>query len=126
MSKDSWHTLEVAKVGLLVEAGLVELESVDDVDLGLLRLVSAILVAALGGSVGTGVEGLTTDGDLGTVGLVDHAVLELEVVRVGDELVAADNILRVDGQLGARISLCPSSSFCRDTSCWCGISRRTL
>jgi len=114
----------VAKVGLLVEAGLVELESVDDVDLGLLGLVSAVLIAALGGSVGTGVEGLTTDGDLGAVGLVDDAVDKLEVVRVGNELVAADNILRESGQLGARISLCPSSFFCRNASC--PTSRRTL
>ena len=109
MSRVSQHTLKVAEVGLLVELGLVELESVDDVDLGLLGLVSAILVAALGGSVGTGVEGLTTDGDLGTVGLVDHTIDSLEVVGVRDELVSADNILRDGGQLGARNCKCPSS-----------------
>jgi hypothetical protein len=97
----------VAHVGLLVELGLVELESVDDVDLGLLGLVSAILVAALGGSVGTGVELLTTDGDLGTVGLVDHTVDSLEVVRVRDELVTADNILRNGGQFCARNCMNP-------------------
>ena len=109
MSRRLWHTLKVAEVGLLVELGLVELESVDDVDLGLLGLVSAILVAALGGSVGTGVEGLTTDGDLGTVGLVDHTIDSLEVVGVRDELVSADDILRDGGQLGARNCMCPSS-----------------
>lgn len=109
MSRRLWHTLKVAEVGLLVELGLVELESVDDVDLGLLGLVSAILVAALGGSVGAGVEGLTTDGDLGTVGLVDHTIDSLEVVGVRDELVSADNILRDGGQLGARNCMCPSS-----------------
>lgn len=87
----------MTEVGLLVELGLVELESVDDVDLGLLGLVSTILVAALGGSVGAGVEGLATDGDLGTVGLVDHTIDGLEVVRVRDELVTADNILRNGG-----------------------------
>jgi hypothetical protein len=103
----SWHTLKVAEVGLLVERGLVELERVDDVDLGLLGLVSTVLVAALGGSVGAGVEGLTTDGDLGTVGLVDHTIDSLEVVRVRDELVSADNILRDSGQLSARNCRCP-------------------
>ena len=86
------HTLEVAKVCLLVEVGLVELESVDNVDLGL-HLVVGILVTALGGSVGASVEGLTTDGDLGTIGLVGNAVNLLEVVRVGDELVAGDDVL---------------------------------
>ena len=122
MSRVSQHTLKVAEVGLLVELGLVELESVDDVDLGLLGLVSAILVAALGGSVGTGVEGLTTDGDLGTVGLVDHTIDSLEVVGVRDELVSADNILRDGGQLSARNCKCPSS--CRKLRDQ--VSRRTL
>ena len=91
------HTLEVAEVGLLVELGLVELESVDNVDLGLL-LVVGILITALGGSVGASVEGLTTDGDLGAVGLVGNAVNLLEVVRVGDELVTRDDILCKSGQ----------------------------
>lgn len=91
------HTLEVAEVGLLVELGLVELESVDNVDLGLL-LVVGFLITALGGSVGAGVEGLTTDGDLGAVGLVGNAVNLLEVVRVGDELVTRDDILCKSGQ----------------------------
>ena len=82
----------MSEVCLLVELGLVELESVDNVDLGLL-LVVGILVTALGGSVGTSVEGLTTDGDLGAVGLVGNTVDLLEVVRVGDELVAGDDVL---------------------------------
>jgi hypothetical protein len=83
----------VSEVCLLVELGLLETESVDNVDLGLL-LVVALLLTALGGSVGTSVEGLTTDGDLGAVGLVSHTVNLLEVVRVGDELVTADDVLR--------------------------------
>lgn len=86
------HTLEVAEVCLLVEAGLVETERVDDIDLGLLG-VFGLLLTALGGSVGAGVEGLTTNGDLGAVGLEDNAVDLLEVVRVRDELVAADDVL---------------------------------
>lgn len=86
------HTLEVAEVCLLVEVGLVETERVDDIDLGLLAVIG-LLIAALGGSVGAGVEGLTTDGDLGAVGLEGNTVDLLEVVRVGDELVAADDVL---------------------------------
>lgn len=93
------HTLEVAEVGLLVEVGFLEAERVDDVDLGLLRVVGIVAVTTLGGGVGTGVEGLTTDGDLGAVSLVGDTIDGLEVVRVGDELVAADNVLRKSGQL---------------------------
>lgn len=100
------HTLEVAEVGLLVEVGLLEGERVDDVDLGLL-LVIGILVTTLGGGVGAGVEGLTTDGDLGAVGLVDDTADGLKVVRVGDELVAADNVLRKMGQLVPRTHSIP-------------------
>jgi hypothetical protein len=92
----------VSEVCLLVELGLLETERVDNVDPGLLLVVTTLLVAALGGSVGTGVEGLTTDGDLGAVGLVSHAVNLLEVVRVGDELVTADNVLRSISQSGVR------------------------
>lgn len=87
-------TLEVTEVGLLVEAGLLETERVDNVDLGLLLVVGTLVVTALGRGVGTGVEALTTDGDLGAVGLVGDAVNGLQVVRVGDELIAADNVLR--------------------------------
>lgn len=92
----------MAEVRLLVERGLLETERVDNVDDGLLALVSAILVAALGGGVGASVESLTTDGDLGAVGLVNDAVDELQVVRVGDELIAADNVLREESQFMAR------------------------
>ena len=95
------HTLEVAEVSLLVEASLVELESVDNVDLGLL-LVVGLLLTTLGGSVGTGVEGLTTNGDLGAVGLVDDTVNLLEVVRVGDELVTGDDVLYKSDQPDVR------------------------
>ena len=91
----------MSKVCLLVELGLLELESVDDIDLGLL-LVIGILVTALGGGVGTGVESLTTDGDLGAVGLVGNTVDLLEVVRVGDELVAGDDVLLQNDQPNVR------------------------
>ena len=91
----------MSEVCLLVELGLVELESVDNVDLGLL-LVVGILITALGGSVGASVEGLTTDGDLGAVGLVGNTVDLLEVVRVGDELVAGDDVLLQNDQPNVR------------------------
>lgn len=87
-------TLEVTEVGFLVEAGLLETERVDNVDLGLLLVVGTLVVTALGRGVGAGVEALTTDGDLGAVGLIGDAVDGLQVVGVGDELIAADNVLR--------------------------------
>jgi hypothetical protein len=105
-------TLEVGQVALLVEAGLVQTERVDDVDLGLERVIGTLL-GLLSGSVGTSVcallaatrwltvycgakhtECLSTNGDLGAVGLVDDAVDLLDVVRVGDDLVAGEDILR--------------------------------
>ena len=39
-------------------------------------------------------EGLTTDGDLLAVGLVDDVVDQLEVVGVGDDLVVGDDVLK--------------------------------
>ena len=95
------HTLEVTEVCLLVEVGLLELESVDNVDLGLL-LVVGLLITALGGSVGASVEGLTTDSDLGAVGLVGNTVNLNEVVRVGDELVTRDDVLYKSDQPSVR------------------------
>ena len=47
-------TLEVGQVALLVEAGLVQAERVDNIDLGL-KLVIGTLLGLLSGSVGTGV-----------------------------------------------------------------------
>ena len=47
-------TLEVGEVSLLVEAGLVQAERVDDIDLGLLLVVGTLLLL-LGGSIGTSV-----------------------------------------------------------------------
>ena len=115
----------MAEVSLLVEASLVELESVDNVDLGLL-LVVGLLLTTLGGSVGTGVEGLTTNGDLGAVGLVDDTVNLLEVVRVGDELVTGDDVLYKSDQPSVRAqtqtqnappSVARSREVCRDLRC---------
>ena len=48
------RTLEVCEVALLVEARLVQAERVDDVDLGLDRVVGTLLLL-LGGSIGTSV-----------------------------------------------------------------------
>jgi hypothetical protein len=50
----AYHTLEVGKVALLVKAGLVQAERVDDVDLGLCRVLGALLLL-LSGSIGTSV-----------------------------------------------------------------------
>ena len=117
------HTLEVTKVCLLVEAGLVELESVDNVDLGLLGVVG-LLLTTLGGSVGASVEGLTTDGDLAAVGLVGDTVNLLEVVRVRDELVTRDDVLYKSDQPAVRAqtqsappSVARSRGECRNSRC---------
>jgi hypothetical protein len=50
----AYRTLEVCEVALLVEAGLVQAEGVDDVDLLLGRVLGALLLL-LGGGVGTSV-----------------------------------------------------------------------
>ena len=97
----------MAKVGLLVEAGLVQAERVDNIDLGLLGVFD-IVSAFLGRSVGTSIEGLTTDSDLGAVGLVDNAVDLLEVVRVRDELVVGDDVLLYTRSVTV---LSPSSAY---------------
>jgi hypothetical protein len=44
--------------------------------------------------VGQRTERLSTNGDLLAVGLVGNAVDLLEVVRVGDDLVVGDDVLR--------------------------------
>ena len=64
----------------------------DDVDDGL-GLVVGILGGLLGRGVGTNVDVVNTDGDLLAVGLVGDAVDLLEVVRVGDDLVAGEGVL---------------------------------
>ena len=99
------RTLEVAQVRLLVELGFIQSERVDNIDLGLL-LVVGILAGLLGRCVGTSVEALTTDSDLGAVGLVNDAVDLLEVVGVGDQLIAGDDVLRNLWSINK--SVCPS------------------
>jgi len=85
----------MTQVGLLVEARLVQAERVDDIDDLLRVLVRTLVVAALGRRVGADVDVLAADGDLFAVGFVDGAVDLLEVVGVGDELVAGDDVLKV-------------------------------
>jgi hypothetical protein len=107
------HTLEVCEIALLVKAGSVQTERVDDID-DLLLAVLGTLLSLLGRSVGTSVcvtvslhcccvdqrgagertERLSTNGDLPAVGLVGNAVDQLEVVRVGDDLVIGDDVLQ--------------------------------
>jgi len=83
----------MCEVGLLVEAGFVETERVDNIDDGLGTVLNTF-VGLLGGRVGADVEVLGTEGYLLAVGLVNGAADLLEVVRVGDELVAGDDVLR--------------------------------
>lgn len=49
------RTLEVSKVGLLVEGGLVQTEGVDDIDDSLGLVVGTFVVAALSRGVGTNI-----------------------------------------------------------------------
>lgn len=86
------RTLEVGKVLLLVEVGLVQTERVDDINDGL-GLVLGIVAGLLGRGIGTNVDVVNTDGDLLAVGLVSDAVDLLEVVRVGDDLVTGEGVL---------------------------------
>lgn len=52
-------------------------------------------------------EGLTTDGDLLAVGLVDNTVDLLEIIRVRDDLVVGDDILeRTSANYGQRRVYC--------------------
>ena len=62
-------------------------------------LVSACGKAVVEGSWRTDV--VVADGDTGAVDLVDGAVDELEVERVRDHLVAADDILQVESALSS-------------------------
>jgi len=66
---------------------------VHDIDDGLGIVICAVFVAALGGRVGANVDVFGADGDLFAVGFVDGAVDLFEVVRVGDDFVAGDNVL---------------------------------
>lgn len=85
----------------------------NDID-DLLLVVLGTLLSLLGRSVGTSVcvavslhcccvdqrgagertERLSTNGDLPAVGLVGNAVDQLEVIRVGDDLVIGDDVLQ--------------------------------
>ena len=86
------RTLEVAEVALLVEAGLLQAEAVGDVEDHLSVVVDGFL-AFFGRRVGADVDALAADRDLLAVGFVCDAVDLLESVRVGDDLVAGDDVL---------------------------------
>ncbi len=85
-------TLEVSQVALLVELSALETERVDNV-IDLLLGVLETLFSLLGGSVGASVDLDSTLHDHGAVSLVDDVVDELEVVRVGDDLVIGEYVL---------------------------------
>lgn len=75
-----------------------------DIEDGLAGVVEGLL-ALLGGWVGANVDCLTTDGDLLAIGLVDDAVDLFEVVRVGDDLVAGDDVLLLRLVLGRALGV---------------------
>lgn len=75
----------------------------DDINDLLGLVVGTLIVATLGGSIGTNVHISNANGDLLAVGLVDDVVDELEVVNVRDDLVAGELVLRVIvSHVGAR------------------------
>lgn len=90
--KETKHTLEMTQITLLVEARLLQPETMRDIEDGLGGIVEGLL-AFFSGRVGANVDGLSTDGDPLTVGFVDDAVNLFEVVRVGDDFVAGDKVL---------------------------------
>lgn len=143
-------TLQVVHVGLLVEAGLLKGEGVNDV-VDLHFLVINILFLFLGGSVGANVWELPTlsatlscfvhfkanrrvqnwypvvrtdldctNGNHGTVNLVDDTVNLLEGKGVRDELVTGDDVLAAKLKLVAFAQLCPQF----DSASW--LTARTL
>ena len=70
----------------------MQTEAVGDVQDGL-RLVLELFLTVLGRWVAADVEALATNADFLAVGFVDGAVNQLDIVRVGDDLVAGDNVL---------------------------------
>ena len=70
----------------------------DNVEHGRGVVVGAFITAILGRRVRANVDVLATDGDLSAVGLVGDAVDFLEVVGVGDQLIAGDDVLCMFGQ----------------------------
>lgn len=79
----------------------------DDID-DLLLVVVGALVSLLSRGVSTNVDALAANGDLRAVGLVDGTIDLLEVVRVGDQLVAGDEVLRVESAHSLFIPTPPS------------------
>jgi hypothetical protein len=82
----------VGQVALFVKLGLVQAETVNDVN-DRLRVVVHCFFAVLGRRVAADVEGLAANGNLFAIGLVDGPVNLLEVIRVGDDLVVGDDVL---------------------------------
>ena len=86
------HTLEMTQITLLVEARLLQPETMSDIEDGLGGIIKGLL-AFFGGRVGANVDGLAANGYPLAVGFVDDAVNLFEVVRVGDDFVAGDEVL---------------------------------
>lgn len=88
----------------------------DDID-DLLLVVVGALISLLGRGVSTNVDVLAANGDLGAVGLVDGTVYLLEVVRVGDQLVAGDEVLGVESAHSLFIPTPPSGTGSAMVNC---------
>lgn len=114
----------MGEIALLVELGRVQAERIDNVDDSLLGVVD-IVAAFLSRGVCANVDVVASDGDLLAVGLVDSAVDFLEVVGVGDDLVAGDEVLRTCRcQLGRSGGGVDSGAETRLSRICCGIPCR--
>jgi hypothetical protein len=87
------HTLEIAEILLLVEAGLLKTEAVYDIDDSLCRVLDSLLIATFSRRVSTDVEVLSSDLDLCAVDFVDNTANLLEGIGVGDDLVTGESVL---------------------------------
>ena len=105
----------VKRSARVLVAEVLQTEGVDDVvDLSDL-VIGTLLVAALGRGVSTDIERFTADVDHGAVDFVDDIVDVLEVVRVGDDLVAGDEVLeRKSAKFVAKKPLVESQALPRE------------
>jgi hypothetical protein len=90
----------VRKIGLFVERSLLQTETVGNVQNGLRSIFDAFFLSAFSRRIATDIKALSSNVDFGAVSFVGNAVNLLEIVRIGNDFVAGDNILLVDGLAG--------------------------
>jgi len=88
----------VRKITLLVKRRLRQAETVDNINDRLRGILDTLLLTTLGRGVTTNIKRFTANLDLCAVGFVCYTINFLEVVRVGNDFVLGDEILR-DGSV---------------------------